>query len=88
MQPQDLDLSSAGVAPLSALQAVLDRVVELLKQLGIDQRAEIEAWADSAVAQIAAMVKRPLLRAAILFIGPRLVDLALDSVFGDDGDNT
>ena len=87
MTNQAQNLSSAGARPLSTLQDVLDRAVAMLRSLGVEQRKEIEAWADQAVVQIASRIKRPLLRAAILSIGPRLIDLALDSVFGDDGDN-
>ena len=83
-----VDKKTAGERPLAALQDVIDQAIKALKELGADHRAEIELWADNALGVIVSGIPRPLVRAALQFIGPRLIDFALDSVFGDDGDNT
>ena len=78
----------AGARPLAAIQDVIDQAIDLLRSMGAGKRAEIEAWADAAVATIALQIPQPMLRWAIAFIGPRLVDAALDAAFGPDNDNT
>ena len=62
---------------------LIDMLKQLLQSL---PRADVERWLDEALLAFAKSIPNPIFRLVVVSMGPKLIDMILDQLFGPDAD--